>query len=123
MYDNAYQSMDCPSDEVFEDDDMFDGWMIDQRRNQEKQQKQKETDTLNNVPDKAQEVFVTATSREDANKIYDMNTPTARKIIKQRAETIEASDGRVEAQSLLDTQIELRNQQREEYMAKMKGGR
>ena len=28
MYDNAHQSNECPSDEVFEDDDMFDGWMI-----------------------------------------------------------------------------------------------
>ena len=41
MYDNAYQSMDCPSDEVFADDDMFDGWMINQRRTREKGAKTK----------------------------------------------------------------------------------
>ena len=120
MYDNAYQSMDCPSDEVFEDDDMFDGWMIDQRRTRDKQQKQKETDTLNNIPDKAQEVFITAPTREDADKIYDMNTEDARRTIKQRSQVIEAQ-GQVEAKDLPDTQLELRNQQRQEYMTKMKG--
>lgn len=123
MYDSAYQSMDCPSDEVFEDDDMFDGWMIDQRRTRDKQQKQKETDTLNNIPDKAQEVFVFAPTREDADKVYDLNTEDARRTIKQRSQVIEARDGRVDAKELPDTQLELRNQQREEYMAKMKGGR
>ena len=63
MYDGAYQSMECPSDEVFEDDDMFDGWMIDQRRTREKEQKQKEVDSTKNVPDSAQEVFVFAPDR------------------------------------------------------------
>ena len=120
MYDNAYQSMECPSDEVFEDDDMFDGWMIEQRRTREKEQKQKETDTLNNIPDKAQEVFITAPTREDANKVYDMNTSDARRTIKQRSDVIEAQ-GEIRAQDLPDTKLELRNQQREEYMAKMKG--
>tara|TARA_R100000808_G_scaffold23947_1_gene53959 strand:- start:5535 stop:6587 length:1053 start_codon:yes stop_codon:yes gene_type:complete len=120
MYENAYQSMECPSDEVFEDDDMFDGWMIEQRRTREKEQKQKETNTLNNIPDKAQEVFIPAPSREDADKIYAMNTDTARRTIKERADTIERL-GEVRAQDLPDTKLELRNQQREEYMAKMKG--
>ena len=122
MYDSAYQSLECPSDEVFEDDDMFDGWMIDQRRKRDKEQKQKETDTLNNIPDKAQEVFVFAPTREDADKVYDLNTTTGRQTIKQRSIAIEAK-GSVEAKDLPDTQMELRNQQREEYMNKMKGNR
>ena len=121
MYDNAYQSMECPSDEVFEDDDMFDGWMIDQRRARAKDNKQKELDNTKNIPDKAQEVFVFAPTREDADKIYDLNDTTARMKIKQRTEMIEKL-GTVEAQHLPDTQIELRNQQREEYKAKMHRG-
>ena len=114
--------MECPSDEVFEDDDMFDGWMIDQRRTREKEQKQKELDTTKNIPDSAQEVFVFAPTREDADKIYDLNDATARMKIKQRTEMIEQL-GSVEAKDLPDTQMELRNQQREEYKNKMhKGG-
>ena len=122
MYDNAYQSMDCPSDEVFEDDDIFDGWMINQRRTREKEQKQKELDTTKNIPDSAQEVFVFAPTREDADKIYDLNDATGRMKIKQRTEMIEKL-GSVEAKDLPDTKMELRNQQREEYKNKMhKGG-
>lgn len=120
MYDNAYQSVDCPSDEIFEDDDMFDGWMIDQRRTREKEQKQKETETLNNIPDKAQEVFLSAPTREDADKIYDLNTTTSRHVIKERAAMIEAH-GTIEAQHLPDTQRELFQQNRQEYLSKMKG--
>ena len=78
MYDNAYQSMDCPSEEVFEDDDMFDGWLIDQRRKREKDQKQKQIDTMESVPDGAQEVFLFAPTREDANKVYDLNDEEGR---------------------------------------------
>ena len=122
MYDNAYQSMDCPSDEVFENDDMFDGWLIDQRRKRETDQKQKQVDTLNKIPDSAQEVFVFAPTKEDAEKVYNLNDATARNKIKQRQQTIERL-GEVEAQHLPDTQMELRNQQMEEYKNKMRRGR
>ena len=121
MYDNAYQSMECPSDEVFEDDDIFDGWMINQRRTREKEQKQKELDTTKNIPDKAQEVFVFAPTREDADQVYDLNDATGRMKIKQRTEMIERL-GSVEAKDLPDTQMELRNQQMEEYKNKMHRG-
>ena len=114
--------MECPSDDVFEDDDMFDGLMIDQRRTREKEHKQKELDYMQNIPDKAQEVFVFAPNREDADKIYDLNDTAGRMKIKQRTEMIEKL-GSVEAKDLPDTKMELRNQQMEEYKNKMhKGG-
>ena len=122
MYDNAYQSMECPSDDVIEDDDMFDGWMIDQRRNRDKEQKQKQVDTMNKISESAQEVFVFAPTREDADKIYDMNDMDARMKIKQRSKTIEQR-GKVDAKDLPDTQMDLRNQQMQEYKDKMRRGR
>ena len=122
MYDNAYQSMECPPEEVFEDDDMFDGWLIEQRRKREKDQKQKQVDLMKNVPDSAQEVFVFAPTREDANKVYDLNDRDSRMKIKQRQQLIEQRV-EVEAQDLPDTQLELRQQQMEEYKEKLKRGR
>ncbi len=122
MYDNAYQSMECPPDEVFEDDDMFDGWIIDQKRNREKEQKQKQVDTLKNIDDKAQEVFVFAPTREDANQVYDLNDTEGRMKIKQRQNFIE-QHGSVEAKHLPDTRLELQRQQIDEYKSKMRGGR
>lgn len=121
MYDNAYQSMECPPDDVFEDDDMFDGWLIQQRRTREKEQKQKQVDSLKNVPEGAQEVFLFAPTREDANKIYEMNDEESRIKIRQRTAAIDQA-GSIEAKDLPDTRLELRQQQIEEYKAKMKRG-
>ena len=122
MYDNAYQSMECPPDSVFEDDDMFDGWMIDQRRKRETDQKQKTADVVNNIPDKAQEVFLFAPTREDADKVYNLNDQTTRMKIQSRQKMIEKV-GEVDAHQLPDTQMELRNQQMEEYKNKMRRGK
>lgn len=123
MYDNAYQSMDCPPDEVFEDDDMFDGWMIDQRRKRDTDQKQKQVDNMKNVPDSAQEVFVFAPTRDDANKVYNLNDPESRNKIRQREKFLDQhGEELIPAQNLPDTQLELRKQQIEEYKNKMKRG-
>jgi len=121
MYDNAYQSLECPPEAVFDDHDMFDGWMLDQKRTREKEQKQKQVDTMKGVPDSAQEVFVHAPTREDADQVYDLNDPTSRMKIQQRQRVIRAQ-GSVEAQNLPDTQMELRKQQMEEYKSKLKRG-
>ena len=121
MYDNAYQSTDCPSDEVFEDDDMFDGWMIDQRRTREKEQKQKQVENNGKIPEGAQEVFLHAPTREDANRVYDLNDLDGRMTIQQRQQLIQTR-GRVDAKDMPDTQMELRRQQVEEYKNKFRKG-
>jgi hypothetical protein len=100
---------------------VFDGWLLDQRRTREKEQKQKQVDTMKNVPDGAQEVFVFAPNREDANKVYDLNDPDSRRKIQQRQKMIEAR-GSVDAKDLPDTQMELRKQQMDEYKSKMQRG-
>jgi len=119
MYDNAYQASDCPSDDVIKDDDMFDGWMIDQRRKREKEQKQKEIDTINNIPDKAQEVFVFAPTREDADNVYNMNDRNTRMKIKQRQKVVNEQSV-VDAQDLPDTKMELQQQAMQEFKEKMR---
>lgn len=121
MYDNAHQSTEPPPDEVFDDDDMFDGWMIDQRRKREKEVKQKQADVAANIPDNAQEVFLYAPTREDADKIYDLNDEDSRVTIKKRQDYIQHFES-VQAQDLPDTKLELRRQQIEEYKQKMRKG-
>ena len=53
MYDGAYGSPECPPDKVIEDDDMFDGWLIDQRRTREKEQSVKRAEAAGNWKDSA----------------------------------------------------------------------
>ena len=86
MYDNAYEHPECPVDSVFEDDDMFDGWMIYQRRENEKLRSKNRTEKLlegKNL-DKANEVYIMASSKEEAQSIYSLNDNTGMNIIKER---------------------------------------
>ena len=119
MYEGTYQSPECPPDEVFEDDDMFDGWLIVQKRKRETSQNTKHVDNMKGISDKAQEVFVYAPNREDADTIYDLNDVQGRMKIKQREQYIE-QHGEVQAIDLPDTKLEVRQQAIQEYKDKLK---
>ena len=121
MYDNAYQSMECPPDEVIEDDDMFDGWLLTQKREREKGKNTQHVDKMKGISDKAQEVFVFAHTREDADKVYDLNDEHSRAKLQQREKFIE-QHGQVQAADLPDTKMELRMQAMREAKDKMKRG-
>lgn len=86
MYDAAMEHPECPPDSVFEDDDMFDGWMIVQRKENEKLRNKNRTEKMleGKKLDKAGEIFVMAKSKEEASNIFDLNDPNSRHIIKER---------------------------------------
>ena len=86
MYDSAYEHPECPADPVFEDDDMFDGWMIYQRREGEKIRNKNRTEKLLEDKNlgKANEVYIMASSKEEAQSIYALNDNTGRHIISER---------------------------------------
>lgn len=90
MYDNAYQHPECPSEKVIEDDDMFDGWLLLQKKENEKQKNKNRTEKMLEGKNlgKAGEIFVMANSQEEAQQIYDLNDNTSRHIIKERHSTI-----------------------------------
>ena len=74
-----------------------------------------------NIDSKAQEVFVFAPTREDADKVYDLNDLDSRMKLKQRQQFLQARK-KVEAKDMPDTQIDLRRQQVEEYKSKFRKG-
>lgn len=86
MYENICAHPECPPHEIIDDDDICDGWLILQRREREK--KQKETRTENAVGNEkirnSEEVFIVAESAEDARLIESMNDEAAMRIKKQR---------------------------------------
>lgn len=106
MYDNAYQHPECPPDNVFEDDDMFDGWMIMQRRESEKTRNKNRTEKVleGKKLDKAGEVFIVANSKEEAQNIYDLNDVSSRHIIRERESVIKQTEGTIDVSQLPDTQ-------------------
>jgi hypothetical protein len=129
MYDNVYESLDVPSDEVIDDDDILDGWLISKHRERTKDRKQKEVDQLlnkkgvNKVSRGAgNEVFVLAQTRQEANKILEVNDNNAKAAIQQRVSKIQQS-GQVEDQNLPDVQMYLQNKARQQQLEHRKRGR
>lgn len=115
MYDSAYEHPECPSDNIIADDDMFDGWMIHQRRENEKTRNKNRTEKIleGKKLDKAGEVFIMANSQEEAQNIYDLNDNNSRHIIKERNVVIRSNDTNIDDAKLPDVQRNMIQQSNE----------
>ena len=118
MYDNVYEHPECPSDQVIDDDDMLDGWMILQRRLVDVQKKKTAVDALHPKLKNAQEVFIMADDSQEAQEIKSFNTQETLNTINQRSDFINAR-GSVSSIELPDVQMDLRNKMAEQ----MKGSK
>lgn len=108
MYDSAYEHPDCPPDSVFDDDDAFDGWMILQKRENEKNKNKNRTDKmLDKKLNKAQEVYLMAHSKEEAQNIYNLNDQQSLGILKERNQAIMNSGKELVEAQLPDVQRNL----------------
>lgn len=90
MYDNIQESMDCPTEEVINDDDMLDGWFIIQRRKHqsEKAKSELEAKTSNQKIANADEIMILTDSAKEADNIHNMNSIGSEIIRKQRLNTV-----------------------------------
>lgn len=91
LYDNINEYDDCPSEEIINDDDALDGWMIIKNK-ENKKAKEKAAIEKRVKRGEDGETFIVAESKEEAAKIYEMNSPTARMIVQQRLNDIRKSD-------------------------------
>lgn len=123
MYDNIQESMDCPSKEVIEDDDMLDGWFIlqNKKRDREKSEQDFSEGTRNEKIKNAAEVFVVAKDKKDISKIDSMNHPASAMIKKQRHKTI-VEKGSVNHHDFADEKMRVRMEQTKQNIGKLKGG-
>jgi hypothetical protein len=106
-YDNVYESIEAPSDEVIQDDILLDGWFIKQSRSRKLKSGQEDLDKSIKNPKirNAQEVYkVVGDDKEAAKKIESLNSPFASMIKKQR-ESLINSRGSAEQQDLLDEKL------------------
>ncbi len=107
MYDNIYEHPECPDDEVINDDDMLDGWMILERRKAETRKKQSKVDDLNPKLQKAQEVFLMASNAEETQDVLSMNSQESLIKLKQRSEYLQSA-GTASQADLPDVKMDLR---------------
>lgn len=84
-YDNISESMECPSEDIINNDYALDGWIIKQNKKYESQKKQAKISEMIGNP-KGNEVFVMVDPEdmESRQAIYDMNSTSSKYIIKQR---------------------------------------
>lgn len=120
-YDNIYESLDCPSDDVIEDDDMIDGWFIIQRRKREKQRSESELDSMTNNEKikNAGEIFVMAGSKKDADRINNMNDVGGR-IVKKQRENLIRKKGEVSQNEFQDEKLRVSGQSQQMFKDKFR---
>lgn len=109
MYDNIQESMDCPTDDVIEDDDLLDGWFVVQRKKREKERAESDFDssTENEKIKNSGEVFLMASNKEEVNKVDMLNDVHGNTIKKQRMATIKAKDGVTSDLEFQDVKIDM----------------
>lgn len=110
MYDQIHENPDAPAEGVINDDDAVDGWLIQNRRNNDKSKAAKQVDTVIGGRHKnADEVFVVAKSQEAANNIHAGNDAKAQVIKAQRSATIKKY-GKIKETHLPDNVLKAQQQ-------------
>ena len=118
FYDGIYESMDCPSEEVIQDNDLIDGWLIAQHNKREQERNEKHGGSHSKPG--MQEVYIPAESPEDAARIDAMNDPNAKLIKKQRLQLVKEL-GRVSEDKMPDSQLTMRQQAIRDFQRTVKG--
>ena len=112
MYDNAAQHPDCPDDEVINDHDMFDGWMIFENRKRENEKKKKRIDEI--ADQEGDELYVLADTHSEGQEIYSVNDETEKGMLRSRFQQIKSSEQPLDEADLKDVKMKLRNQMMEQ---------
>jgi hypothetical protein len=94
MYDNIQESTECPPDSVINDDYMLDGWFLIQKKQRDKDKSEAdfESGTSSEKIKNANEVFLPAKTKDDIQRISDMNDMKSKMVKKQRNEVIKEKE-------------------------------
>jgi len=111
VYDNVYDSMDCPAQDIIDDDDQLDDWFEEQSIKVENSRKEKDNESssvdINKKIAGMSEVFIPVDTPEDAKRVYnELNSPAAKKTFRTRQQVL-AKEGRVTEANMPDTKQKL----------------
>lgn len=109
MYDNIFENQEAPPDEVINNDDLLDGWLILRRKESIRDKKREELEKRMGNTKNAGEVFIVAQGEDDAKDIFDMNDDISKNIISRRIETVK-KHGEISHDKLDDVRQELEMQ-------------
>lgn len=117
LYDNLNEHPEPPSDEVIDDDDLLDGWLIMEQNKKKDERKEKIGSGAN-----GQELFVPAETPEDAKRIHEMNASSS-KFLKQQRMQIIKNKGSVKEEDMPDSKQRMVMQATQQFKDKMKGNK
>lgn len=106
MYESVYNHPDCPAEEIINDDDMLDGWMLENRRQSEKDKKGKQVEDMLGKNKNAQEVYLMAGTKDEAKQIDNLNSLEG-KMIKKGRQAVINKKGEVSEQDLPDVKMDI----------------
>lgn len=112
MYDNIAESPDCPPDEILNDDDSLDGWLLIQR-----EKKGSNSDSLTIKNEKianCENIYIMAQTTEDARKIDNLNSAHTKAIKNSRLNYINKV-GKIDHMNLPDVKMDAQMQARNMY--------
>ena len=111
LYDSIGESPEAPIDDIINDDDAIDGWLIDQRRKREKDKNKFKLDGYDDKHQGADEVYIMTSSKEEAAEVYDMNDAQGRMTVKSREKTVKEAGGKfVNHRDFRDVKIKALNE-------------
>jgi hypothetical protein len=120
VYDNVYEHPESPTDDVIQDDDMLDGWMIVQKRNRESQRDSTSNLISNEKIRNSEEVFIPCDTVEDARKIEALND-TGAAMIKRKRTAMLKEKGVVNEKDMPDSQMKIRAEFNRQFIESRKG--
>lgn len=111
MYDRIFEHPDSPNEDIINDDDALDGWMLVQKEENTKQKKEKGVDNmLSGKIKNSSEIFLMAQDKTQADDILSLNTNESMSIIKQKVDTVISSKGPMRDAELPDVKQRIMEQ-------------
>ncbi len=117
LYDNVNEHPESPPDEVIEDDDLLDGWIIAEQNKRTKERKERDKGGRNKRG--AQEVFIPAESSEDAKRIEGLNDASEQFVKRQRMAALK-KQGQVSEQHMPDSKQQISIQAAQQFRDRLK---
>lgn len=84
LYDNVLEYPDCPDEEIIQDDDAFDGWLLIKQEERDKERGVRKVERRAGKNAGADEVFIPVGDGITAKEVYGTNDMNAKAIIKHR---------------------------------------